>query len=127
MRKNYSSGLEMEAQVGYSRAVQVGGSLYVSATAPVDDDQNLVGSTGYQQAQFALQKIEKTLRAAAFNLDDVVFVRFYFSPKIVHGDAYRAFTEKFSDIRPAIAVVNVNSWSIPNMLLEIEVQAHRDL
>lgn len=51
MRHNISSGLPMEEQIGYCRAVRVNDTLDVSGTAPVDDDGKVVGGTTYEQAR----------------------------------------------------------------------------
>lgn len=49
MHKRYSSGSSWEAAIGYSRAIQAGNTLYVSATASSGPDGTIIGNDLYTQ------------------------------------------------------------------------------
>lgn len=55
MRTLYSSGSEWENKLGYSRAVQVGDTLYISATSAAND--GVASGDLYEQTRFALEKL----------------------------------------------------------------------
>jgi hypothetical protein len=57
MRKNFLSGVKYEEMLGYSRAVKVGNTLYVSGTAGFVGDR--IASNTYAQARHAMKKIVK--------------------------------------------------------------------
>ena len=56
MRKTFGTGSVWEQTLGYSRAVQVDNTLYISATAASGED-GIVGEDFYTQTQFILQKL----------------------------------------------------------------------
>jgi enamine deaminase RidA (YjgF/YER057c/UK114 family) len=73
-RINYSTGAKWEDIVGYSRAVQIGNLLEVSGTVATDNAGALVGKNDfYVQTKFIIQKIEKVLKRAGFELTDVAY------------------------------------------------------
>ena len=71
MRKTFGTGSVWEQTLGYSRAVQVDNTLYISATAASGDD-GIVGDDFYTQTQYILQKLGKVLADAGFAYEDVV-------------------------------------------------------
>ncbi|MER6852515.1 Rid family hydrolase [Streptomyces flaveolus] len=123
MRHNISSGLPMEQQIGYSRAVHVDGTLYVSATAPVDDQGKVVGGTTYEQAQYAFRKVEAVLSRAGYTRTDAVMVRVYLVDGADFGQAMQAYSEAFGAAKAALTVLNVLPFGLPGMLLEVELTA----
>ncbi|MGW7646284.1 Rid family hydrolase [Streptomyces bobili] len=123
MRHNISSGLPMEEQIGYSRAVRADDTLYVSGTAPVNDDGKVVGETTYEQARFAFDRVDTVLAQAGYTRADAVMVRVYLVEGADFAQAMRAYTEAFGPAMPAITVLNVLPFSLPAMLLEVELTA----
>lgn len=93
-RTSVSSGTKWEAMAGYSRAVRVGDTIYVSGTTATDENGAVVGGTDTAaQARYALQKIERAIVALGGNLRDVVRTRVFVSDIAnweaaarVHGD-----------------------------------------
>ena len=63
MRKTFGTGSVWEQKVGYSRAVQVDNTLYISATAASGGD-GIVGEDFYTQTRFILDKLGTVLAAA---------------------------------------------------------------
>jgi len=65
MRSLCSSGSDWENKLGYSRAVQVGETLYISATSAAGADGSVTGDL-YEQTRFALEKLGAVLADAGF-------------------------------------------------------------
>lgn len=126
MRTNYTSGLALEEQIGYSRAVRVGSTLYTSPTAPVNDELAVQGEDGAQQAEFVLARLKATLKGAEFTFNDVVAVTIYVVDDPRASNVYDTYSSHFAAIKPTISVVNVVPWKNPDMLLEIALIAHKE-
>lgn len=125
MRKLYSTGSSYEKTLGYSRAVRIDDTLYISATAAGGPDGKIVGNDLYAQTRYILQKIESVLADAGFALTDVVQSRLYLTDLGQWQEAGRAHGEIFGDIRPTLSLLHVLPFVDPDILIEIEITAHR--
>lgn len=124
MRTLYSSGSDWEHKMGYSRAVQVGDSLYISATSAAAADGSVTGDL-YEQTRFALEKLGPVLAEAGFHYEDVVQSKLYVTNIADWEQAGRAHGEVFGEIRPALSLLHVLPFLDPAMLVEVELVAHR--
>jgi enamine deaminase RidA (YjgF/YER057c/UK114 family) len=123
-RINYASGAKWEDIVGYSRAVQVGNQIEISGTVAVDENGTLVGrGDHYLQAQFIIQKIEKVLVKAGFELKDVVRTRMFVTDISKWEEIGKAHGEFFHTIKPVTSMIEISKLIDPEHLLEIEVTA----
>jgi len=123
-RLNISSGTTWEEIVGYSRAVRAGQVIEVAGTTAVDEAGQVVGAGDpYQQARYALSKIEKALRAAGGSLDQVVRTRMFVTDMAHWQEVGRAHGEYFRNIKPVATMVAVKALISPELLVEIEVTA----
>lgn len=122
-RTSVSSGTKWEAMAGYSRAVRVGDTIYVSGTTATDEDGALVGGKDTAaQTRYALQKIERAIVTLGGTMRDVVRTRVFVSDIANWQAAARAHGEFFNTIRPVNTLVEGKLVG-PEYLVEIEADA----
>ena len=121
-RQRISSGSAFEKRVGYSRAVRVGGQVWVAGTAPIMPDDADPPDGPYEQAKVCLGIVDRALAEAGSSLEDVVRTRIYVTDAANIGEVGRAHAEAFADVRPATTAV-VTGLLDPRWLVEIEVEA----
>lgn len=123
-RRLVSSGGPWEASAGYSRAVVVGDSCWVSGTtdAGADGRSRHPGDAG-AQARAALDVIEQALADGGFALAEVVRTRLYVTDPAFISAVLAAHGERFAAIRPAATIVVVAGLIDPSLLVEIEAEA----
>ncbi|MDR0836633.1 MAG: hypothetical protein LBM94_00140 [Propionibacteriaceae bacterium] len=125
MVQKINSSLPMEKAVGYSRAVVAGNFLYVAATAPVDDNMNVIGADGKEQLAYVVEKLQPILDQAGFTFDDAIAVKLLSVGTPEAQTAYATFSRVFGKAAPVITVITVPPW--PNgMLLELELTAYHE-
>ena len=122
--KRVTSGSPWEEKFGYRRAVRVGNVVHVSGTAPVDDDGNTFAPSGpYAQAKRCFEIALKAAAELGAEPAHVVRTRMYVTD-IRHAEEYgRAHGEFFRDHPPASTMVEVRKLILPDMLIEIELEA----
>ena len=121
------SGAPWEDVVGYSRVVVAGDSAWVSGTTATVDGVVVHPGDAGAQARVALAGIAAALERAGFALGDVVRTRIYVTDIGRWEEVGRAHGEFFGAIRPATAMVGVAALIDPAMLVEIEVDAVREV
>ena len=122
-RINYSSGAVWEETVGYSRAVRVGDLIEISGTTSVDGDKVLGAGDPYEQTKVIIEKFSSVLNEAGGSLSNIIRIRIY----VVNIDHWenisKAYSEYFSDIKPAATMVEVSALITPELLVEMEATA----
>ena len=124
--KRAHSGAPWESLVGYCRAVRVGGHVYVTGTAPVDDDgRTHAPGDAYAQTKRCLQIVEKALVDVGARIEHVVRTRLFVTNIALWEEYGRAHREVFEAHPPATTMVEVRSLIASDMLVEIEADAVR--
>lgn len=117
---------QYELTFGYSQAVQVGRTLYVSGTMAVDDEGRLVapGDVG-RQLEVAYINLAKTLEAHGASFEDVVVERIYTTDMdallAISDHRLRYYSRKQL---PATTMVEVRRLLDPGFLVAIEAIVH---
>ena len=122
-RQNISTGGPWEGKLGYSRAVRVGVSIYISGSTAMTPSGLVGKGDPYAQTVQTLKTIEAALQQAGASLADVVRTRIYLIDIDQWQDVGRAHGEVFGSIRPATTMVEVKRLIDPHMLVEIEADA----
>lgn len=118
------SGAPWEKQVGYCRAVRVGGHIYVSGTAASDGKGGVFApGDAYAQAKRCFEIVQKALRDLGADTKHVVRTRMFVTDISRWADYGRAHQEFFGDNPPVTAMVEVKALIHPDMLIEVEADA----
>jgi enamine deaminase RidA (YjgF/YER057c/UK114 family) len=121
-RRLVASGSPLEPVLGFSRAVRVGQTVWVSATAPIWPDDH-VDPDAAAQARRCLSIIADALQGAGAALAHVVRTRVFLVDR-TDGEALgRVHGEVFGTIRPATGFIVVSGFLDPRWKVEIEADA----
>lgn len=122
--RNVYSGSPWEEKVAYCRAKRVGDHVFVSGTVAVDPDgRPFAPGNTYEQARYALQKIERALVELGASLRDVVRTRTFLVDIDDFSQFARAHREAFEGVDPVATCVQVARLVAPEYVIEIEVDA----
>jgi enamine deaminase RidA (YjgF/YER057c/UK114 family) len=125
-RRLISSGGPYEASVGYSRAVVVGDSCWVSGTTDAGPDgRSLHPGDAAAQARAAWRIVEVALADAGFAVRDVVRTRTFVVSIDDAAAVLAAHGDLFDEVRPAATLVQVSALIEPSLLVEVEAEARR--
>lgn len=114
----------VHAPAGYTHAVKVGSTVYVSGQVPLAPDGTLVAPDDASlQAEQVYRNLEAVLTAAGASLRDVVKVTTFLTrPEDI--PALRDARERhLSEAPPASSMVVVSRLARPDLLVEIEAVA----
>jgi enamine deaminase RidA (YjgF/YER057c/UK114 family) len=123
-RSKIFSGTPWEPKVGYSRAVLVGDTVYVSGTTATDAAGKIVGlGDMYAQTVQTIKNVESALHRLGLSLENVVRTRIYVTDINRWEEAGRAHAEFFGQVHPATSMIGVARLVDAEMLVEMEVVA----
>jgi enamine deaminase RidA (YjgF/YER057c/UK114 family) len=123
-RQRTFSGTVWEATAGYCRAMRVGHQIFVSGTAPSDDEGGTFApGDAYAQTMRCFDIIQTALEALGGDLRDVIRTRIFITDMEVWEDIAKAHHELFAEHPPVNTMVEVARLVNPDMLVEVEVEA----
>ena len=118
------SGTPWEPKIGYSRAVQVGETVYVSGTTGTDPSGKVLAPGDmYAQTVQTIRNIENALKRLGMGLENVVRTRIYVTEIGRWEEVAKAHAEFFGEVHPATSLVGVARLVDPEMLVEMEAVA----
>lgn len=121
-RQLVPSGARWEPIHGYSRAIRVDNTVWVSGTVGLRPDGS-VAPDAYSQTQRALEIIRDALEKAGARMEDVVRTRLFVTNIDDFEQVARAHREAFGEIRPASTLVEVRRLLDESFLVEVEADA----
>ncbi len=121
-RENYSSGSSFEKAFGYSRAVKVGDTVYVSGTVGIDYATGFCDPDPVAQLRQVIKNIEPALAKTGASLKDVVQIQTYVTSSEVFQAIGPTLGEIFGGILPTNAALVVQ-FPVPNVKVEIAAVA----
>jgi enamine deaminase RidA (YjgF/YER057c/UK114 family) len=124
-RQRISSGSPYEPAIGFSRALRVGRSVYVSGTAPIWPDGSCDPDPEIQ-ARRCLEIILAALAEAGAAPKHVVRTRMFLTHASYADAVGRAHGAVFGKLRPAATMVVIDGMLDPRWKVEIEADAVMD-
>jgi len=124
-RQRISSGSKYEPSIGFSRALRVGRTVYVSGTAPIWPDGSCDPDPEIQ-ARRCLEIILDALAQAGASAKHVVRTRMFLTDPSYADAVSRAHGAVFAEIRPASTMVVIVGMLDPRWKVEIEADAVMD-
>ncbi len=118
---------EVEKAYGYSHAVKIGNNLKISGAVSMDDEGNPIAVGDFeQQMKNCYSDLEKVLKHYGCNFDDVVVENVFTTnmPKFLEVSGYR--TEIYKKQFPTGSWLGVKELALPEFLIEIELEAHKE-
>ncbi|MGO9165626.1 MAG: RidA family protein, partial [Candidatus Sulfotelmatobacter sp.] len=89
----------------FSDAIVAGNTLYIAGQEGTDDSGKLAAGGIVPETTAALENIEKVLKAAGFDLKDVVSVTVYLADIHEFGDMNKVYKNVLPDPKPARATI----------------------
>ena len=110
-----------EKKVGYCRAIKAGNQIFVTGTAPVDEDgKTFEPGNPYGQAQKCIEIIEKSLQELGESLSCITRTRMFVTDITKWEEFGKAHAEFFGENPPSTTMVEVKSLISADMMIEIE-------
>lgn len=106
----------------FSDGVIAGNTLYVAGQEGADEKGKLVAGGIAAETKAALENIQKVVKAAGFEMTDVVSVTVYLADIQEFGDMNKVYKEIMPDPKPARATIQA-AGLVNNARIEISVIA----
>ncbi len=125
-KESKSLGMPWEKEYGYSQAVKVGDTIYISGQVSHDDEGTIIGR-GDMEAQMrqAYANIHKMLEQYGATMDNVIDeVLFVTDMNTAFSAAVKCRQEVFSG-QPVVAstIVQIQRLAFPDLMIEIKCVA----
>ncbi|MBZ0164672.1 MAG: RidA family protein [Notoacmeibacter sp.] len=121
-RLNISSGSKFEEAYGYSRAVKVGDTVYISGTIGMNFGTGEMSQDPVEQLRQVVRNIEPAIEKAGGTLKDVVQITTYVTEPEIFEAIGPELGKIFGEIRPTNAALVV-AFPVPDVKVEISATA----
>jgi enamine deaminase RidA (YjgF/YER057c/UK114 family) len=121
-RINISSGSEFEEKIGYSRAVLIGNTVYMSGTTGYNYENMTISDDVTEQTKQAIENIKAALANAGATLEDIVKIVYIYPNPVDFEKCFPVLGSYFGNIKPAITMISSKLMD-EKMKVEIEVTA----
>jgi 2-iminobutanoate/2-iminopropanoate deaminase len=108
----------------FSDGIVAGNTLYIAGQEGTDDSGKLVAGGIAAETKTALENIQKVVKAAGFDLKDIVSVTVYLGDIHEFGDMNQVYKSFLSDPKPARATIQAAAL-VNNARIEISAIAVR--
>ena len=110
---------------GYSHALQVDKTLYISGQIPLDTDMQVVGKNDMAaQTEQVYGNLKRVLEEAGGKMENIVMLNIYVTDLDAFDKETRAIRKKyFGNYYPAVTAVEVRRLYHPDYLIEVEAIA----
>ncbi|MFE7404466.1 RidA family protein [Streptomyces sp. NPDC057557] len=127
--KTFGFGMPWESAYGYSQAVQVGETVYVSGQLSHDRDGNFVGTGDYElQVRTTLDNLDLVLKQFGAERNQIVETTVLVRNLRENFDTTaRLHAEYFGDHRPTSTVMGISDLALPDQLVEIGALVRLDV
>jgi len=106
----------------FSDGILAGNTLYVAGQEGTDDQGKLVAGGITPEARAALDNIQKVIKAAGFEMKDIVSVTVYLADIKEFGDMNKVYREFMPDPKPARATIQA-AGLVNNARIEVSAIA----
>ena len=122
-RQNISSGSSYEEKYGYSRAVKVNDTVYISGTVGYNYQTNEISPDPVEQLHQIIRNMEPALEKAGAKLSDIVQISTYVTaPEIFIEHVGPELGKIFKDVLPTNCALVVK-FPVPDVVVEIMATA----
>src|SRR5262245_49252359 len=123
--RSYSFGMPWEQSYGFTQAIQVGPTLYISGQLSHDMEAHFVGDGDFElQVRTTFANLDRVLQAYGARREHVVQTTVYVKELRRHFDAIaRLHAEYFGPHRPTSTVLGVAELALPPQLVEVAAVA----
>ncbi|MGI5257275.1 Rid family hydrolase [Streptomyces angustmyceticus] len=121
------TGNPWEEKIGIARAVAAGDRILVAGTMPVVDGVLQGEGDPYEQTRAAFTHALAALKPFGLGAEAVLRTRVYLTHLRDVDAAGRAHRELFAAQPPASTLVVVSGFADPRVLVEVELEAFREL
>jgi 2-iminobutanoate/2-iminopropanoate deaminase len=121
-QSNKAINVSPNRNLPFSDGMVAGNTLYVAGQEGTDDQGKLVAGGISAEAKMALDNIQKVVKAAGFELKDIVSVTVYLADIREFGDMNKVYREFMPDPKPARATIQAVAL-VNNARIEISAIA----
>jgi enamine deaminase RidA (YjgF/YER057c/UK114 family) len=127
--REFSFGVPWESLYGYSQAVQVGDTLYISGQLSHDSTGAFVGAGDFElQMRTTLDNLDRVLEHFGADRDQIVETTVLVRDLRDHFDAVaRLHADYCGGHRPTSTVMGVSDLALPDQLVEIGAVVRLDM